>query len=325
MDAAALPIPLAPFVGRDAEIAAVRDAAAPRRRPPADPDRSRRRRQDAPGPAGRRGAARRLRRRRRLRRARRRSATPPSSPRRSPRPSACGRRATGRWPSGLARHLRDRHLLLVLDNFEQVLAGRAAGRRPARRLPRSDGARHQPVPCCASPASTTSPVPPLALPDPRHASPLAEQVARSDAVRLFVERARAAPADFALTAANAPAVAAICRRLDGLPLAIELAAARIALLPPAALLARLERAAAAADRRAARPAGPAADAARRHRLELRPARRPRSRPSSAGWPSSSAASRWRRPRRSAATAGRCWRGWSRSSTGVAARWSDRAA
>jgi predicted ATPase len=60
-------------------------------------------------------------------------------------------------------------------------------------------------------------------------------------VRLFVERAQAVKAGFSLAAENAPAIAEICRRLDGLPLAVELAAARVPVLPPAALLARLER------------------------------------------------------------------------------------
>ena len=68
-------------------------------------------------------------------------------------------------------------------------------------------------------------VPPLELPDPAHL-PDAEALSQYEAVELFVERARAVKADFAITNANAPAVAEICVRLDGLPLAIELAAAR---------------------------------------------------------------------------------------------------
>ena len=72
-------------------------------------------------------------------------------------------------------------------------------------------------------------------------------------------------------AENAPAVAEICQRLDGLPLAIELAAARIKLFSPPALLARLQRRLEIADRRAARPAGPPADSAQHDRLELSPA------------------------------------------------------
>ena len=81
---------------------------------------------------------------------------------------------------------------------------------------------------------------PLAVPDPRHLPPLAE-LGQSPAVALFVERASGALPGFALTPDNAAAVAAICARLDGLPLAIELAAARVKLLSPAALAARLAK------------------------------------------------------------------------------------
>ena len=68
-----------------------------------------------------------------------------------------------------------------------------------------------------------------------------ERLSHYEAVRLFIERAGAAKADFEITNENAPAVAEICARLDGLPLAIELAAARVKLLPPKAMLGRLGR------------------------------------------------------------------------------------
>jgi predicted ATPase len=83
-------------------------------------------------------------------------------------------------------------------------------------------------------------VPPLAVPAPAD-RPRPEDLVASDAVALFVQRAQAVKPDFALTPRMVPAVAEICRRLDGLPLAIELAAARVKLLPPPALLARLEQ------------------------------------------------------------------------------------
>ena len=93
------------------------------------------------------------------------------------------------------------------------------------------------------------------------------------AVRLFIERAVAVRPGFTVTNENAPAVAAISARLHGMPLAIELAAARIKILSPDAILVRLEHQLDLLAGRVARPAGPAADAPRRDRLELRPARR----------------------------------------------------
>ena len=116
----------------------------------------------------------------------------------------------------------------------------------------------------------------MTLPDPAHL-PALESLAQYEAVALFVERAQAVKADFAVTSANAPAVAEICARLDGLPLAIELAAARAKLLSPQALLVAAGAAPRAAHRRPARPARAPADAARDDRLELRAARRRTSR------------------------------------------------
>jgi predicted ATPase/class 3 adenylate cyclase len=135
--------------------------------------------------------------------------------------------------------LRPKTLLLVLDNFERLTK---AGHFVSALLAACPGLHvlaTSRVPLHVR-AERHYPVPPLTLPESVESSD-AGAIARSEAVQLFVERAQAARPDFALTPGNAPVVAEIVRRLDGLPLAIELAAARIRLLPPAALLERLER------------------------------------------------------------------------------------
>src|SRR5436190_5325107 len=138
----------------------------------------------------------------------------------------------------LKTFLADRHLLLILDNFEQLL---------------------QAAPLVADLVSASSklkvlvtsrevlnlrgehdyPVPPLRLPDPRNLPPV-EQLSQYEAVQLFINRAVEAKPDFQVTNSNAAAVAEICVRLDGLPLAIELAAVRIRVLTPEAILSRLQ-------------------------------------------------------------------------------------
>lgn len=150
-------------------------------------------------------------------------------------------RETGDVPlrSLLASFIGDKHFLLVLDNFEQVLdaAGVVADLLHA--------CRHLKVlvtsraPLRVSGERVVS-VPPLSLPRIGE-HPSTASIGEFDAVQLFVERARAIRPEFALTEENSDAVVEICRRLDGLPLAIELAAARVGLLPPPTLLARLER------------------------------------------------------------------------------------
>ena len=113
-------------------------------------------------------------------------------------------------------------------------------------------------------AEQTHPVAPLALPTGQTEP---EALAEVAAVGLFCERARAHDTGFRLDGENAAAVAEICRRLDGLPLAIELAAGRCGLLSPAEIAERLDAALGAPGSRAARRAGPPADVTRDHRLE----------------------------------------------------------
>jgi predicted ATPase/class 3 adenylate cyclase len=133
--------------------------------------------------------------------------------------------------------LQDKHLLLLLDNFEQVLDAAAvvadllAARARVRIMVTSRAVLHLR-------GERLYPVPPLALPSLTPLPPL-ERLTQYAAVRLFIERTRNVQPDFVVTNETAPAVAEICVRLDGLPLAIELAAARVRLFTPLALLARL--------------------------------------------------------------------------------------
>ena len=146
---------------------------------------------------------------------------------------------TGAPLQALAEQLGDGAWLLILDNMEQATG---AARDLDQLLADCPGvvilATSRTV--LGLRAEREYPVPPLSLPAGPTALPLPELTA-SPAVALFVDRARAVQPDFALTEANAAAVVAICRRLDGLPLAIELAAARTRLLDPGALLDRLSK------------------------------------------------------------------------------------
>jgi predicted ATPase/serine/threonine protein kinase len=129
-------------------------------------------------------------------------------------------------------------MLLLLDNFERLVSAAPVLAQLLTISPKLKVVVTSQAPLHVY-GEHEFPVPPLALPDLKSIPPL-EALSRLPAVALFVERARAVKHEFALTRENAPAVAAICARLDGLPLAIELAAARIKLLSPTAMLARLE-------------------------------------------------------------------------------------
>jgi predicted ATPase len=143
--------------------------------------------------------------------------------------------AEGDALTALQTRLRDRELLLVLDNFEQVTVAASGLVDLLESCPRlqilvtsREALRVQP--------ERIYQVPPMELPD-EFATP--GEIAGAEAVRLFVERARAIRPDFILSDDEAPIVAAICVRLDGLPLAIELAAARLNIFSPADLLSRI--------------------------------------------------------------------------------------
>ena len=138
----------------------------------------------------------------------------------------------------LQTQLRDRQMLLLLDNFEQVIEAAVPingllDAAPGLKLLVTSRAvlrLHN---------EQEFPVPPLRWPETRPLPPV-EALLHYEAIALFVQRARATQPDFELTDGTAEAVVEICRRLDGLPLAIELAAVRIKLFPPQALLTRLQ-------------------------------------------------------------------------------------
>ncbi len=137
----------------------------------------------------------------------------------------------------LQEYLRNSHLLLVLDNVEQVIAVAPQLAQLLEQAPHLKVLLTSREPLQIR-GEWTVPVPPLALPDPAQLPDL-QTLGQIPAVALFLERAREVDAGFALTPENAQAIAEMCQRLDGLPLALELAAARINVLPPKLLLARL--------------------------------------------------------------------------------------
>ena len=135
--------------------------------------------------------------------------------------------------------LREKELLLLLDNFEQVAEAAVEVSALLARCPQLNVLVTSRAVLHLS-GEHEFPVPPLSLPNLSHLPDL-ERLSQYEAVALFIARAQAVKPEFQVTNANTPTVAEICVRLDGLPLAIELAAARSKMLPPQALLARLDQ------------------------------------------------------------------------------------
>ncbi len=136
----------------------------------------------------------------------------------------------------VVEHFSDRTALIVLDNFEQVVAGAPVVAEILRGAPKLRMIVSSRAPLRIAGEQEFA-VPPLPVPAAGTTDLL--EIAGAEAVRLFLERAMAVRQGFTLTAENAVAVAEIVRRLDGLPLAIELAAARVRILTPSAMVARL--------------------------------------------------------------------------------------
>ena len=139
--------------------------------------------------------------------------------------------------STLTRAIGDRQILLIIDNIEHVVSGAIVLSKLLVAAPN--------LKILATSRETLHisgehvfPVPPLSLPDQEHTSDF-KSLSDSAAIALFVQRAKAVQSNFRLTAENGPIIAEICTRLDGLPLAIELAAARSRLLTPQAILERM--------------------------------------------------------------------------------------
>ena len=140
----------------------------------------------------------------------------------------------------LLEHLRDRRLLLVLDNLEHLLEAAPGLASLVEGCPELTVLATSRAPLRIR-GEREYPVPPVELP-PTTRNPTEDQVLRTPSGRLFLERARAVSPGFEITEENAAAVAQVCWRLAGIPLALELAAARVRFMEPAALLTRLDRA-----------------------------------------------------------------------------------
>lgn len=147
--------------------------------------------------------------------------------------------AAGALVDDVITHLQQKHALLVLDNFEHLLTAAPFAADLLSRCPHVTLLVTSRTPLRVR-AEMEWMVQPLALPN-RACTGTHRNVAETPAVQLFVECATAVRSDFALTETNARVVADICLRLDGLPLALELAAARVKVLSPEALLTRLEQ------------------------------------------------------------------------------------